>query len=95
MAVQPLDCPGSRSTAVQLTNEVTTSAGIGHPSNTGDCRIFINALDASGRSVQEVTLDPGQSLDWVAPPPGAVSIWVVCHSECSGRGELTYDTPVA
>ena len=95
MAVQPLSCPGSRRNAVQLTNEFTTAAGIGHPRNTGECQIFIDALDDGGNVLQELALDPGDSRDWFSPPQGAVSIWVVCHSDCSGRGELTYDTPVA
>jgi len=95
MAVQPLSCPGSRDNAVQLTNEFTTAAGIGHPTNTGECQIFIDALDEAGNSLEQLGLDPGDRSDWFFPPSGAVSIWVVCTSGCSGRGELTYDTPTA
>ena len=95
MAVQSLSCPGSQGNAVRLTNEFTTPAGIGHPTNTGECQIFIDALDGAGNLLLELTLDPGESRDWFHPPPGATSIWVVCNSGCSGRGELTYDTPMS
>ena len=95
MAVQQLSCPGSGDNAVQLTNEFTSPAGIGHPMNTGECQIFIDALDSEGNSLKQLVLDPGDSRDWFSPPAGAVSIWVVCYSSCSGRGELTYDTPVS
>jgi len=95
MAVQQLSCPGSRDSAVQLTNEFTSAAGIGHPMNTGECPIFLDALDASGNSLTQLLLNPGEGRDWFSPPAGAVSIWVVCHSGCSGRGELTYDTPLS
>jgi hypothetical protein len=95
MAVQSLICPGSRENAVQLTNEFTTPAGVGHPTNTGTCQIFIDALDANGHSLLQLALDPGDSRDRFHPPDGAVSIWVVCHSGCSGQGELTYDTPIS
>lgn len=95
MASQALTCPGSRATSVQLTNAFTTPAGIGHPANTGDCRIFLDALDASRNSLKQLALDPGESSEWFSSPEGAVSIWVVCHSDCAGRGELTYDTPVS
>jgi len=95
MAVQPLSCPGSRGNAVQLTNEFTTAAGVGHPRNTGGCPIFIDALDAAGRSLEQLLLEPGQGQAWFSPPAGAASIWVVCSSQCTGHGELTYDTPVA
>lgn len=95
MAVQQLSCPGSRSNAVQLTNEFTTPAGVGHPTNSGECTLFLDAFDAAGRSVRQLQLGPGEGREWFAPPPGAVSIWVACHSDCSGRGELSYDTPVA
>lgn len=95
MSVQPLSCPGSRRNAVQLTNEFTTSAGIGPPTNTGECQIFIDALDTAGNVLEELALDPGDRRDWFHPPQGAVSIWVVCNSGCSGRGELTYDTPMS
>jgi hypothetical protein len=95
MAVQPLFCPGSRNNAVQLTNEFTTSAGIGHPTNTGECPIFLDALGAAGNSLKNLSLNPGESRNWFSPPEGAISIWVVCHSDCSGRGELTYDTPIS
>jgi hypothetical protein len=95
MAVQPLSCPGSKGNAVQLTNEFTTPAGIGHPRNTGECPIFIEALDGAGNSVKHVMLEPGQVLAWFSPPIGAASVWVVCSSLCTGLGELNYDTPVA
>ena len=93
MAVQQLSCPGSRDNAVQLTNEYTTMAGVGHPTNTGTCQLFLDALNASGEVILQLPLEPGESRDWFSPPDGAVSIWVVCSSECSGHGELTYDTP--
>jgi hypothetical protein len=95
MAVQQLSCPGSRDNAVQLTNEFTSPAGIGHPMNSGECQIFIDALDSEDNSLKQLALDPGDSRDWFSPPAGTVSIWVVCSSSCSGRGELTYDTPVS
>ena len=95
MAVQPLSCPGTPSNAVKLTNEFTTPAGIGHPTNTGDCQIFLDALDAGNNIILELALDPGESREWFRPPSGAVGIWVVCNSGCTGRGELTYDTPMS
>ncbi len=95
MSVAQLQCPGSRENAVQLTNEFTTSAGVGHPTNTGECRIFLDALDANGKSLHQLTLDPGQGVAWFTPPSGAVAIWAVCVNNCSGRGELTYDTPTS
>lgn len=78
MAVQQISCPGSRGNAVQLTNEFTSAAGIGHPMNTGECRIFIDALDLGGNPLKQLSLDPGDSRDWFFPPVGTVSIWVVC-----------------
>lgn len=63
--------------------------------NTGECRIFIDALDPEGNSLKQLSLDPGSSRDWFSPPTGTLNIWVVCHSGCSGRGELTYDTPAS
>lgn len=95
MATQPLSCPGSRDNAVQLTNEFTTSAGVGHPTNTGECQLFLDALDGAGQSVRQLKLDPGEGSPWFSAPEGATSIWVACSSDCSGRGELTYDTPMA
>ena len=95
MAVQPLSCPGSKTNAVQLTNEFTTPSGIGHPTNTGNCQIFIDALDAEDNSLMQLALNPGDGRDWFSPPDGAVSIKVVCNSGCSGQGELTYDTPMS
>jgi hypothetical protein len=95
MTVVGLTCPGTASNSVQLTNEFTTPFGIGHPTNTGDCTLFLVALDGNRNVVKELQLDPGQSVDWYTPPAGAVAIFAACHEECQGKGELTYDTPNA
>ena len=74
MASLALACPGSRATSLQLTNAFTTPAGIGHPANTGDCRIFLDALDASGNSLKQLALDPGESSEWFSAPEGAARL---------------------
>jgi hypothetical protein len=90
-----LTCPGSREDAVQLTNEFTTQFGVGHPRNTGDCPLFLDALDGGGNSVQQLQLTPGDGVDWFSAPQEAVAIFAVCHQDCSGTGQLTFDTPSA
>jgi hypothetical protein len=93
--VRQLACPGTRANAVRLTNAVTTAAGIGHPENTGTCPVFIEGLDAGGVTVGEpLKLEPGENASWFRAPGNAVGIWAVCHADCSGQGEIRYDTPI-
>jgi hypothetical protein len=93
MTAIQLTCPGTAANAVRLTNEFTTPAGIGHPTNTGECTLFLVAFDGDDKVVNELQLDPGQSVDWYTPPAGAVAIFAACHEECPGTGELRIDTP--
>ncbi|MEV0375726.1 hypothetical protein AB0I10_39320 [Streptomyces sp. NPDC050636] len=88
-------CPGNLENFVRLTNEVTTPFGIGHPANTGDCKLSLGALDRAGQRMFTgvVDLPPGQSVDWYHAPAGGVVIFVECSVSCEGRGQLTYDTP--
>ena len=88
-------CPGTRENTVYLTNELTTPYGVGHPYNSGECQLFVDALDAGWSVLDELPLEPGEGRDWYYPPDGAVAIVVVCRNDCTGRGELTYDMPNA
>lgn len=90
-----LVCPGTADDAVRLTNEFTTQYGIGHPTNTGDCTLYLVATDSLGWMLDEVELSPGDSRDWYYAPAHSVAIRVVCQRGCAGRGEFTFDAPVA
>ncbi len=94
----PLNCPGSRD---NLTVIVPTAGqaqyGVGHPENTGDCNLFLGALDGDGNPINpqnDVQLYPGDSIHWYYPPKGAVQIVAVCASDCHGQAVLEFDTPV-
>lgn len=85
---------------IVLTNEFTTQFGVGHPENTGTCRLSLNGLDASGNPIPggaavELVLAPGESADVYLAPDGAVAIGVGAFADCGpGGAQLTYDTPV-
>lgn len=85
---------------VVLTNEVTTPFGIGHPENSGGCRIALNGLDQFGGPLPggqavELILAPGESATHYAAPAGAVAIAVGAFADCGPDGaQLAYDTPV-
>jgi hypothetical protein len=89
-------CPGTKADSIRLTNEFTTAQGIGHPTNTGECKLFLHGLDAQGELTDNsLTLLPGESANWFRASSGSVAIVVACANDCSGRGELTYDLPVS
>ena len=74
-------CPGSRN---NLTVIVPTAGqaqyGIGHPANTGDCTLFLGALDADGNPLhpgRDLQLRPGHSRHWYYPPTGTEQIVAV------------------
>jgi hypothetical protein len=78
MAVQAHSCPGSRDNAVQLTNELTTPAGIVHPGQTGGCQIV---LDACGKPL-EPALAQGERRYGLLVPVGAGRIYVALAEGC-------------
>jgi hypothetical protein len=93
-----LNCPGTPDNYIVI---VPTAAqaqyGVGNPENTGDCTLFLDALDEDGHLVDwsQLQLDPGQSRHWYYPPSGAAQIVVSCHNTCHGNGELEFDTPIS
>ncbi len=93
-----LNCPGTTNNYIVI---VPTAAqaqyGVGNPENTGDCTLFLDALDGDGTRLDGSTLqlDPGQSRHWYYPPSGAAQIVVSCHNTCHGNGELEFDTPIS
>jgi len=96
---QDVPAPGSRTNFVRLTNEVTTPAGIGHPTNTGECPLALSGVTASGVIVGRpsepwhLILQPGESAPWFHGDPRAAAIIVAAFESCHGHAQLTYDTP--
>ena len=92
-------CPGTTSNGVALIGSDWQCAyGISNLANTGDCRLFLIPLDASGvfiSNVPDTYLEPGDSMAHYTPPPNAAQVLVVCSKDCSGQGGLDYDTPNA
>jgi hypothetical protein len=89
-------CPGTRQNFLRLSNEFTTPFGIGHPANTGECKLFLHGLDENGELTDaQLVLAPGDSANWFQASPGSVSIVLSCSSDCGGFGELSFDLPVA
>ncbi len=72
----------------------TAQYGIGHPENTGDCELFIGALDESGKVLEDIALKPGDSRHWYWPPTGTAKLYAVCSKTCHGTAVLEYDTPI-
>ena len=93
-----LTCPGSRENIVVIVATAAQSQyGIGHPENTGDCNLYIGALDADGKPIdpgKDLELIPGASRHWYYPPSGAVQIVAGCDTRCHGQAVLEYDTPI-
>src|SRR5947209_18521969 len=91
-------CPGTAENIVRLTNSFTTPYGIQNLFNSGSCELFVGGLDSSGEriwGIEHLRLGPGESADSYYAPPGSDAIFVVCAGDCSGTGQLDYDTPVA
>ncbi len=89
---------GSLQRSVRLTNEVTTPYGVGHPTNTGPCRIVLNGIDANGKLIPmqsdtHLILEPGESAKWYKAAPGAVAIVAASWADCDKPAEITFDTP--
>jgi hypothetical protein len=90
-----LACPGTDQNFVVLTADAGVSQyGIGHPENTGDCVLYVVALDQNGVLVDELVLGPGDSRHWYWPPSNTVQIVAVCGKTCHGAAVLEYDTPI-
>jgi hypothetical protein len=90
-------CPGSKfNKVVVVPTAAQAQYGVGHPENTGDCTLFLDALDENGNLLDGSTLqlNPGQSRHWYYPPSGTAQIVVVCHDACHGDGKLEFDAPV-
>ncbi len=90
-------CPGTTSNGVVLIGSDWQCAyGIANLANTGDCRLYMIALDANGaynRNLPDVYLEPGDTMSHYTPPANAAQVLVVCSKDCSGQGVLEYDTP--
>jgi hypothetical protein len=94
-----LPCPGSGDNlTVIVPTRGQAQYGIGHPTNTGGCTLFIGALDANGNPINpqnDLQLNPGDSRTWYYPPSGVEQIVAVCSNACSGDvAVLEYDTPI-
>lgn len=83
---------------VLVGNELDASYGLRTLSVSGDCPVFVGALDAGGNPLQpenDLQLSPGAApIAEYYPPQGAAQIVAVCSNECSGTSVLTYDTPM-
>jgi hypothetical protein len=90
-------CPGSSSNFVVILDSVWKCQwDLGHPRNIGTCTLYLDPLDGAGKSMGvDFTLNPGDQVPWVTPPPGTAQLAIVCDSSCSGRAILEYDTPSA
>lgn len=74
-----------------LTDETTTKLGISHPTNSGSCRISLNGLDREGRPIiggaaVELILQPGESAEFYAPPPGSAVIAAGAFADAGPAG---------
>jgi hypothetical protein len=99
-SIAKLSCPGSRNNlTVIVGNPQLVPWGVGRPKNTGNCTLFLAAIDGSGNALhpeQDLQLNPGDQFDWYQPPAGAAQIVAVCTKDCAaGTGPtiLEYDTP--
>lgn len=89
-----LPCPGSKSNFLVLKVDLDiNTAGLNEVTNNGDCPLFVGALDSSDNVLSDVEVAPGAFLGHFQPPEGAVSIYAVCHSDCSSTAILVYDDP--
>jgi hypothetical protein len=72
---------------------VELNGGLDSLQNTGSCPLYIGSLDASGNAFDDRLLEPGDVIDHYQPSPEATSVYVVCHKECEGKSNLTYEDP--
>lgn len=95
-----LTCPGTAANYQVITaTEWQSKYGIGHPSNVGDCSLFISPLGEDGVPLENGTLNvelrPGDSRHWYHPPPGTFQIVAVCSKTCHQKAILEYDEPMS
>ncbi len=89
-----LPCPGTSSNFVVIKRDLDiNTGGLNEVRNDGDCPLFVGALDSSDNVLSDVAVATGSFLGHFQPPNGAVTIYAVCHNECSSTAVLVYDDP--
>jgi hypothetical protein len=89
-----LTCPGTTNNRIIIKTDLDlNTGGLNALSNSGTCTLYVGALDSSGHGFDNVALEPGGHVDHYQPPPGAASIYAVCHESCQGSAILNYDDP--
>jgi hypothetical protein len=89
-----LACPGTTDNrAIIKTDLDLNTGGLNTLWNSGTCTLYVGAVDSSGSSVGDMTVEPGDHIDHYQPPAGAVSIYAVCDKDCEGTATLNYDDP--
>jgi len=89
-----LESPNTPDNALVIKRDLDLNlGGLNSLTNTGECTLFIGSLDSSGKGFDDRELAPGDVIDHYQPSADAVSIYAVCHLECTGTAALQYDDP--
>lgn len=89
-----LTCPGTRDNFAIIKRDLDLNqGGLNALSNSGTCVLYVGAIDSSGNAINDVEVAPGAVINHYQPPAGALSIYAVCSSSCTGSATLNYDDP--